>query len=269
LRVALKLSDLLKKKGAVPVLTRTADEQVDLKARADLAVEKQADVFISIHHNATADSSVNFPIIYYHGNSSENSASVVLGMLLAKNIRKKLYNEDHPVSLVSDHVIFPGGGTAVLRHSYGIPGVIGEASFFTNPDEEKRLKKEEYNQREAEAYLDALYYFFEYWAIGIQDKYSKIKLPPFDVFQEAERMNPTALLWQKDYEEGKRLALSDNSDSLQTALMLLNRSVKSFPDSWLARDAHLTRGEVLKKLGRIAEADTASLRVREFYMDVN
>jgi N-acetylmuramoyl-L-alanine amidase len=70
LRVALKLAEILRKNGAVPVLTRANDEQVGLKARAELAIDKNADVFISVHHNATADSSVNFPIIYFHGNAS-------------------------------------------------------------------------------------------------------------------------------------------------------------------------------------------------------
>ena len=155
-----------------------------------------------------------------------------------------------------------------MRHSYGITGIIGEASFFTNPDEEARLKDEEYNQREAEAYLDALSYYFNYPTINSAEQYSLIKIPPFEVFQEAERMNPAALLWRKDYEEGKRLSSSDNVDTLETALKLLSRSVKSFPDSWLARDAHITRGEVLKKLGRIAEADTALLRAHEYYVEV-
>src|SRR5690606_39701574 len=59
-------------------------------------------------------------------------------------------------SIVSDHVIFAGSGTAVLRHSYGIPGVIGEASFFTNPEEERRLRDSRWNRREAEAYVQAL-----------------------------------------------------------------------------------------------------------------
>ena len=87
--------------------------------------------------------------------------------------------------------------------------------------------------------------------------------------QEAERMDPVALLWEKDYEEGIRLSVSDNMDSLETALRLLSRSVKSFPDSWLARDAHKKRGEILEKLGRREDAKTAWLRVREFYKNVS
>jgi len=159
LRVAMKLSTLLKEAGAEVLLTRTTDSGVSLAGRAQLAVDRQADVFISIHHNATADTSVNFLIIYFHGNASENRASVRLAMSLALRLCQKLYHADGPVSVVSDLVIFPSSGTAVLRRSYGIPAIIGEASFFTNPAEERRLKQGDYNRREAEAYLLALHDF--------------------------------------------------------------------------------------------------------------
>ncbi|MCK5345189.1 MAG: N-acetylmuramoyl-L-alanine amidase [Candidatus Heimdallarchaeota archaeon] len=269
LRVVLKLANLLKEAGATAVLTRASDESVELKARADLAIQNKADVFVSIHHNATADTAVNFPIIYYHGNASENQASIYLGRLLAKNIRTKLFDKDTPVSLISDHVIFPGSGAAVLRYSYGIPGVIGEASFFTNPREEERLKSDEYNQREAEAYYHTLKEYFKYKSQPILEKYSIIKLPGFEVFQEADRMDTTALLWKQDYEEGTILSKSSDTDSIEDAISLLSRSVRSFPDSWLAREAHISRGDIMKKLGRSAEADTALLRANEFYVEVD
>ncbi len=269
MRVALKLAELLEESDAVPYLTRSADSTVELKARADRALLRKADVFVSIHHNATADSTVNFPIIYFHGNALENQASVILGKILAKNIRSELYSGKSPVSLVSDHVIFPGGGTAVLRHSYGIPGVIGEASFFTNPDEEARLKSEEYNQREAEAYFKSLSEYFKIDPAPILEKYSTIKLPRFEVFQEAERMDPLALLWREDFNAGKKLSASSDTNVLNNALGFLSRSVKSFPDSWLARQAHLLRGDVLERLQRKADADTARLRAKEFYVEVD
>src|SRR5690606_31528298 len=108
----------------------------------------------SIHHNATADPQVNFPIIYYHGTASENQAGVELGLHLAKTIKKYMYKKKKvPVSLVSDHTIFAGSGLGVLRGTYGMPGVLAEASFFTNPEEENRLKLEKHNYNEALAYV--------------------------------------------------------------------------------------------------------------------
>jgi tetratricopeptide (TPR) repeat protein len=41
-----------------------------------------------------------------------------------------------------------------------MPGIIGEASFFTNPAEEQRLKQTAYNRKEAESYFAALVEYF-------------------------------------------------------------------------------------------------------------
>ena len=146
LRVALYLKKMLEKQGATVLMTRESDEQVALADRADLAVKGNADVFISIHHNATADRTVNFPILYFHGSAMENEASVLLGKLIAKEFRETLFDSEGPVSLVSDFAIFPNAGAGVLRGTYGIPAILAEASFFSNSEEEGRLKKKRYNR---------------------------------------------------------------------------------------------------------------------------
>ncbi len=61
LRVGLLLKKLLEEKGAEVIMTRSTDSSAELASRAEMAVNNKADVFISIHHNATADRSVNFP----------------------------------------------------------------------------------------------------------------------------------------------------------------------------------------------------------------
>ncbi len=265
LRVALHLKDLLEEKGATILMTRTTETAVSLQDRARLAVENKADVFISIHHNATADTAVNFPIVYFHGNAAENQASVALGQHLAQALLKTMYNDSTPASLVSDHTIFPAAGTAVLRHSYGIPGVITEASFFTNPAEEQRLKDENYNRTEAEAYVKALESFFAEKPLPIEEKGSQGEIPPFQAFQEAERMNPIARLWLQDFKEGKALLETHKVD---TAYQLLTRSARSFPDSWVAGDAHRLRAEALEQMDSTAAAAIARQRVKAFYVPV-
>jgi len=243
LRVGLYLKSFLEKEGTIVIMIRNKDIGIGLKERALLAIENNADIFISIHHNATADFSVNFPIIYFHGNASENQASVQLGKLMAKSISKELFNSQTPVSLVSDHVIFPGSGTAVLRYSYGIPGIIGESSFFTNPEEEKRLIDQMYNKKEAQAYYHAIKEFYKQETLPIFEKYSKVKVEPFPVFQEAERMSDIAKLWKQDFGMAEQLYKINNVDSLEKALELFTRSARSFPDSWLARKTHSFRAK--------------------------
>ncbi len=263
LRVALHLKDMLEEKEAVVLMTRTTDSAVDLQDRAKLAVENNTDVFVSIHHNATADTTVNFPIIYFHGNASENQASVALGKHLAQSLLTNMYDETTPASLVSDHTIFPTAGTSVLRHSYGIPGVIAEASFFTHPSEEQRLKDENYNLLEAKAYVEALEKFLAEETLPIEDKYGTLKIEPFPVLQEAERMNPVALQWLEDYKNGK--ALLDNNQP-DTAYQLLTRSARSFPDSWVAGNAHRLCAEALGKMDSTTAAAMARKRVDAFYV---
>lgn len=268
LRVAMHLKDLLEKKGARILLTRSEDVQVELKARALLAVEHGADAFVSIHHNATADRYVNFPIIYYHGNGSENRASVQLAQLLAVQLDKALFRTKGVVSVASDHVIFPRSGTAVLRHSYGIPGIIGEASFFTNPDEEIRLRNSDYNRIEAQAYAEALESFFKKSMPSIHGKYSTGRLPSFEVFQEEDRMNISAQRWYENFVQGEQIFMRGDPDSLGTAYDLLTRSVRAFPDSWVGKKCHQYRSQLLRLMGRPEEADIALKRSREYYVDV-
>lgn len=91
LRVAMTLKKMLEAKGAHIIMTRTDDVKVDLETRAELATAHHADLFISIHHNATADRNVNFPIVYFHGAASENSASVQAAEFLAHEVQKQLF----------------------------------------------------------------------------------------------------------------------------------------------------------------------------------
>jgi N-acetylmuramoyl-L-alanine amidase len=265
LRVALMLRDMLEGRGAGVLMTRTEDVAVELEDRATLAVENGAEAFISIHHNATADPEANFPVIYFHGTASENQAGVALARQIGDSLADALFEVRTDVALVSDHAIFPTAGAAVLRHSYGIPGVIGEASFFTNPEEEGRLKTEEYNRREAEAYVAALAEFFSLPAPPIIEKGTLVTLEPFEVLQEDDRTRSIALEWQRNWQAGVEAQGEGTPEALENALQLFTLSARSFPDSWLAGDCHARRAQILEALGRPEEATMERLRAKEHY----
>jgi N-acetylmuramoyl-L-alanine amidase len=266
LRVALLLQKLLEEKGATVLMTRTTNDNIPFNDRIQLAVQNKAQVFLSIHHNATADSLVNFPIIYYHGYSSENTASVDLARKIAQALRQKHYQTTVPVSIASDHTIFPAAGAKVLRDTYGIPAVIAEASFFTNAPEEARLKNPDYNRQEAQAYVAALEAFFEKEPSSILPKNSLYTLPPFRAAVEAERMSETAKRWRQDYQEGLTLLKSKDSAALQKAYELFTRSARSFPDSYVAMACHQHRAALLKRMGKEDDARQETLRAKEFYV---
>ncbi len=265
LRVGILLKGLLEEKGAKALLTRSEDVTFPLAARSKLAVDNKADFFVSIHHNATADPSVNFPIIYYHGLASENVASVEFSKHLAKNLRKYMYKTKTHVSIVSDYTIFSGSGASVLRSSYGIPGVLAEASFFTNPAEESRLKEKEHNLGEAIAFAKAIETFFNKPVPAIHPK-TPSKFPPqFQTLQEAERMSPVARRWMQDFSDAKKLMKNKDTASMQKAYDLFSQSAKSFPDSPVAAKCHKYRAVLLRKLGKTEQAVQEETRVREFY----
>lgn len=265
LRVSLYLKDMLEKAGAEVLLTRSEDVFVPLEERSRLALQNQADLFVSIHHNATADPSVNFPIIYFHGSATENHGSVHLGKEIAVSLRKHLFKGTGPYSLVSDYTIFSKSGASVLRGTYGIPAVIGEATFFTNPKEEKRLKSEAYNRKEAQAYFEAITAFFSEITSPILEKQLPLEIPPFEVFQEAERMRPEARQWKENFREAKRLYGTGGSENKERAMSLLNLCIKSFPDSYLARDCHVFRATILEEQGKLDESAMEFKRVEAYY----
>jgi dipeptidyl aminopeptidase/acylaminoacyl peptidase len=266
LRVSFLLKQMLEDRGATVILTRTADSNVSLDARSAIAKENGADAFISIHHNATADRNVNFPIIYFHGAASENAAGVDLAKDIQQSFVKYFFKRKTPVSVVSDYTIFPTRGASVLRGTYGIPAVLAEASFFTNEKEESLLKQKQHNTDEAHAYLVALEQFFSKPVPAIKEKVIPNELPVFKVLQEAERMDPDALKWRQDFEEGKKLMRKKDTASLNAAYELFSRSARSFPDSYVAKMCHQYRAEILARLGRGKEADEEKTRAREFYV---
>jgi N-acetylmuramoyl-L-alanine amidase len=265
LRVALLLKEMLEKKGALVIMTRIIDTPVDLSLRADIAVANKVDAFISIHHNATADRTVNFPIIYYHGAASENIAGVTMGQHLADAFHKYFYKTEVPLSLVSDYCIFPAKGAAVLRNTYGIPGLLAEASFFTNEEEEQRLKRKKHNRNEAKAYLHALEAFFSDPIPGIKEKKIPLSLPVFEVFQEADRMKPEALKWKDNYDSACKMLNTADTVDLVSAYDLFTLSARAFPDSYVAGQCHMHRTLILERLGRNTEAAVEKVRVDEFY----
>lgn len=271
LRVACELEKLLSDRGAEVLMTRTDDSHVDLADRAVLAVDNSADLFLSIHHNATADPEVNFPIVYFHGNRSENQAGARLAELMGRELRTTLFDGEGPLVVASDLTIFPNSGTGVLRRSYGIPGVITEASFFTNPEEEQRLNDPEYIRGEAEALLRAIEAFFAEDELPIEEPFSRTQLPIFSVFQEAERMSPEAMRWRDNFERAAELfqTETENEEELERAYEYATKSVRSFPDSPVAREAHLLRADILELLGRGEEAEVERTRAGEFYIAID
>jgi len=163
LRVAKELAKKLSWAGANVLMTRIDDKDVSLGGRATLAKKHQSHLLVSIHHNGSEnDLRMDFPIVYFFGPSNQNPASVDFATILLAGMRDRLNFELPEAGAVySDHLIYDSG-TSILRNTIDqMPGVIGEAGFFTQIAGEGRLKSKSYNKLEAEVYYQAILAYFE------------------------------------------------------------------------------------------------------------
>lgn len=156
LRVALFLRDMLEAAGAQVFMTRTEDiylaagDDEDLRLRTKIANDNKVDIFLSIHHNASSREDANFVSIWYHGGVDHSPASLDISRHLAVSLIDTLRLPETSVSpLLSDQQMY-SNGFAVLRRAE-VPAVLAECSFYSNREEEQRLRHPDYNRREAHA----------------------------------------------------------------------------------------------------------------------
>ncbi len=157
LKVALYLREMMQKAGAKVIMSRETDKTVELKERPKMANDSEAQFFISVHHNAPGkptDRFTNYTSTYYHATEADYEHHPS-NRDMARYVNRDLaFNTGHPAGLasfdgtISDYLIYPGDGFAVLR-GINIPGILVECTFFTNLNEEIRLSDSLYNKVEA------------------------------------------------------------------------------------------------------------------------
>ena len=196
LAIALKVADFLKKDGRFKViLTRKGDYFVPLHKRAEKALRNRADLLISIHADAApgkdprAKGTRVFALSYKRAVEkkrqiirSKRYAQLVLGdaaKIRSRVVKRVLADLAMDVTLyesvffarllakelknvVGRDVYFKGinrAGFAVLK-TPGIPSVLVETAFITNPSEARKLRDPEFQRRVAWAIYRAVVRYF-------------------------------------------------------------------------------------------------------------
>ncbi len=151
LQVAFHLRDMLKNSGATVILTRDGDYDIPLDERVKIAVENKADIFISIHHNANSagDRSINRTEIYCK--YEFGSPSFDFAYILMRKFHEKFGLQVIPPLPAMYRV---------LKNPTPV-SILGEASYIINPEEEERLKRDDYRRLEASVYYEALIEYAE------------------------------------------------------------------------------------------------------------
>ena len=168
LRKGLALQDILQRKGyktSISRVTNTTSDDLALSTIVALCNQSGADVFYSIHSNATGSSSrVNFPMVFYRGYTG--SPQIANADVLAADLEPYLYANQTTVwtgnyQIWGDWSFQPGWGTqgyGVLRGNYAVAN-LSEGSFHDYIPEAYRL-------------LGLQYCWLEGWNISLgADKY--------------------------------------------------------------------------------------------------
>ena len=165
LKIALKLQNLLEQSGSTVILTRSDENAIydidsktlrqkkisDIRNRVKIGNESSADIFVSIHLNKIPQSQYDGWQTFYKEGSEEGRK---LAVSIQESIGKTIQKENNRVAKPIDNVY-------IIKH-VEIPTTIVECGFLSNPEEEKKLLEDEYQNKLAWGiYNGIINYFYE------------------------------------------------------------------------------------------------------------
>ncbi|QGG52496.1 N-acetylmuramoyl-L-alanine amidase [Lysinibacillus pakistanensis] len=147
LKTASLLASKLRAAGANVVMTRESDEYVALRKRVSIAHQHEADAFISIHYDATDDSSINGFTSYYM-----NSNQKALAEAIHNGLSSKIDLRDRGAQQ---------GNFLVLRENRQ-KAILLELGFLSNASEERVVTTAKFREQASLGiYQGILNYFNE------------------------------------------------------------------------------------------------------------
>jgi N-acetylmuramoyl-L-alanine amidase len=179
LDVAKRLGALIEQRlGSEVIYTRGDDTFIPLEARTALAMEKGADLFLSIHANSSRLKNTAGPETFYLNFTTDEDAMDVAARenatsassirdypdLLQKIALNEKVHESREFAAAVQRSLYSGLARSRGLRNRGvkkapfvvligaqIPSVLTEIAFLSNPREEAQLKRPEYRQRIAES----------------------------------------------------------------------------------------------------------------------
>ena len=165
LKIALKIQNLLEQSGSSVVLTRSDENAIydidaktlrqkkisDIHNRVKIGNESSADIFVSIHLNKIPQQQYDGWQTFYKA-GSENGQK--LAVSIQNNLNKAIQKENNRVAKTIDNIY-------IIKH-VEIPIAIVECGFLSNPEEEKLLLQDEYQNKLAWGiYNGIIDYFYD------------------------------------------------------------------------------------------------------------
>ena len=156
LPVTKKVKKFLEEKGAIVYMTRTTDVDVygpdatdrqELQARVDVAEENKSDLFISLHVNASENTSVGGFSTYYH---PKTKYDIQVAQCIQDRLMKTADVDDLGVRYANFYV----------NKRCTMPGALVEMLFLTNRREERLLSDNWFQNKMAKAIADGIEDFY-------------------------------------------------------------------------------------------------------------
>lgn len=150
LKIALKLQNLLEQSGSTIILTRSDENGIydldkntlrekkisDIRNRVKIGNNSSADIFVSIHLNKIPQSQYYGWQCFYN---SKNEKSIDLAKKIQSNLNDAIQKENNRIAMKLEKVY-------IMKY-VEIPISIVECGFLSNPEEEKQLLSDEYQDR--------------------------------------------------------------------------------------------------------------------------
>ena len=150
LKIALKLQKILEQDGYTVILTRSDKNGIydaesktirekkisDMKNRVKIGNESSGDIFVSIHLNKI-DQSKYYGWQTFYKNGSEESKK--LAEQIQNNLNNTIQRENHRKPAKLNNIY-------LMKH-IEIPICLVECGFLSNPEEEKLLQEDEYQEK--------------------------------------------------------------------------------------------------------------------------
>lgn len=148
LQVAKILRDMLREAGATVYMTRTEDRYVGLYERSDIANNLNADLFLSIHHNASSNTGAKGVMTLYYPQTKNQKMN---GQKFAQIIQKNLVNDLN----AKDWGIIPRPNLVVTRETK-MPAALAELGFMTNKSELAQMVTSEFQKKAAKSLFKSI-----------------------------------------------------------------------------------------------------------------
>ncbi len=173
LSIGIRTGEILNQLGHEVHLTRNSDVNVGLAARAAEGLLYIANVFVSIHFNASNNNQIQGTETWVHPDAS-NPSKLLANCVQQRMVLRTGYN-DRGIRSNSWTVLNP------QTHFSGTAACLTEISFLTNADDERRLQSMTYKRQLAQSLSDAIVDFLNGTSSLPNDP---VQAKKFSVFKE-------------------------------------------------------------------------------------